>query len=172
MLPSSFSSTMTGLVAQHGLLWNSRSGKSTQTPALAQSSSAPFRCPEASKQIKLLTRSPRSATRNNMFDMPIIPLSSPEALPATLDIFMGSVVSSRTTRRGPVDLIRELLPHCAIQRPLSNQSIQFLSHDSMGFKDLLGQITTPEGQAKLGTAIGPGETARLISFWIHEFTVA
>ncbi|KAK0731659.1 hypothetical protein B0H67DRAFT_640021 [Lasiosphaeris hirsuta] len=107
----------------------------------------------------------------DILEIPIIPLSSPEALTTTLQSFMTSLVSSRAARSCPVDATQDLLPYCTVNAPLSNQSLGVLGNDSFSFRDLLDGVATEEGCTRIGDTIGQAEASRMLSFWTHEFAI-
>ena len=101
--------------------------------------------------------------------LPAIPLTAAEALPTTLDSFLTSFASARAAHARPVNVIRDVLPHCAVGAPLSRRSVVALSNRCMSFRKLLGEMATAEGRDGVLAVVDPREVERLVSFWSHEF---
>jgi hypothetical protein len=106
------------------------------------------------------------------FNMPIIPLATPEALPATLDNFQASFLRSQATQSWPVDAVRDLLPYCTVNTPLSRDSAGILSANSPSFRDILDEIATEEGQGRIYSTIEQMDAGGFVQFWTHEFAMA
>ena len=77
-----------------------------------------------------------------------------------------------TSPSWPLDATRDLLPHCAVDKPLLRESTAILAHSTLSFKGLLEEISTEEGREAIGSVIEEGEANRLVSFWTHEFVLA
>lgn len=104
--------------------------------------------------------------------MPLIPLTSPDALPVALESFRSSLAASRAAGIAPADATRDLLPYCAIERPLSGRAVDTLSMGSLGFRELLSELATEKGRGRILSALEPAEAESLVSFWTHEFATA
>lgn len=103
--------------------------------------------------------------------MPILPLTSVDALPATLQSFQSSLAASRTRQPWPADAARDLLPRCTTGTLLARPSVDILRGHYFSFREVLGAVATDDGQRMLREILGPEETGRLRSFWSHEFAV-
>ncbi len=106
-----------------------------------------------------------------MPSVPVIPITSLDGLPATLGTFVASLVNSKVSPSWSMDTARDLLPHCAVNAPLSRRSAEVTSTASMSFKDLINEMTTDGGQDRIAAVLGKDEAARLVSFWTHEFAI-
>lgn len=105
--------------------------------------------------------------------MPIIPLTSADALPAALSTFQASLAASRAAQPWLVDAARDLLPFCTVNNngmPLSIRAVDTLSRSCLSFRELLVKgIATAEGRELIRGMLEPAEAERLLSFWTHEF---
>ncbi|KAK0618373.1 hypothetical protein B0T17DRAFT_618970 [Bombardia bombarda] len=104
------------------------------------------------------------------FDMPVMPLTCPEALPAFLQSFQASLVASNTADYYPMDAARDLLPCCTFNnQSLPAQAINALSYAYLNFEELLSDVATEEGRMRISAAIGPENVERFVTFWTGEF---
>jgi hypothetical protein len=108
----------------------------------------------------------------NLPSLPIIPITSPESLPTALESFLASAETAQTVPSWPLDVTRDLLPHCTVGGPLSREPTTALSSSTLSFKSLLEDISAEEGRAAISDVIGESEATSLLSFWTHEFVVA
>ncbi|KAK3329347.1 hypothetical protein B0H66DRAFT_20032 [Apodospora peruviana] len=105
-------------------------------------------------------------------NVPMMPLTSVEALPPFLETFQGSLVASTNARPWPVDAAQDLLPYCIPSRaPLPRPTTQILSQNSLSFRELVDQLTSGNGRDRLYTAIGPEALEHLIAFWTYEYAM-
>ncbi|KAM7206928.1 hypothetical protein V8F33_000027 [Rhypophila sp. PSN 637] len=113
----------------------------------------------------------------------VIPLASPALLPATLETFQTSLMTGHARQHQlprPVNSARNLLPYCTFTpaTPLSQETTQVLKENSVGFRDLVDQLRTEEGQERIqrtaddrrganGSGVSDGE--KVLSFWACEY---
>lgn len=113
-----------------------------------------------------------SLTSNRLMcglEMPIVPVSSAQSLPTTLEAFHHQLVTSAAPEKRP-DPASNLLPHCADARTLSEHTIHILTDITTDLKDLIDRATSPEGQQQLMNYLGE-DAERLINFWQAEYLV-
>ncbi|KAL2017910.1 hypothetical protein VTK56DRAFT_1566 [Thermocarpiscus australiensis] len=101
--------------------------------------------------------------------MPIIPLTSLDALPSALESFQASLIASTAAQLRPANATHDLLPYCTINSPLSRRSVDTLSRSCFSFRELLTGLATGEGQRTLRSLLEPADAELLLSFWTYEF---
>ncbi|KAK0657314.1 hypothetical protein B0T16DRAFT_401425 [Cercophora newfieldiana] len=104
--------------------------------------------------------------------LPIISITHPDSLPTALNTFLTSAETSQTTPSWPLEVTRDLLPHCTVNNTLSPETITALTASTPSLKSLLEDLSTPEGQVTLTNTIPRNDATALLSFWTHEFVLA
>ncbi|KAK8042319.1 hypothetical protein PG993_006842 [Apiospora rasikravindrae] len=104
----------------------------------------------------------------NGLEMPIIPVSSIDAVPATLLAFHRQLATAGGGKK-TLPASRSLLPHCSGAENLSEHSANVLSDVTTGMKDLSEKATSEQGKQELIRYLGEAEAERAISFWNDEF---
>ena len=126
--------------------------------------------------LHLLTAEMKSLLSNPVFTtspIPLIPLPMVLALPETLQTFQASLTASQFNRHHlrPQDIALDLVPHCVVGRPLSNQTTGVLINSCHSIKDMVDALALEGSEASLASALGGDmvEAKRVISFWEYEF---
>lgn len=109
----------------------------------------------------------------NSTEMPILPLHSLSALPATLFEYTRAL-SARHSVPQAINPVRDILPFCSANPPVAEHTAHVLSDIVPDLKTLSYVASTPEGQAELGKwlgvdAKGAGQVADVIDFWRFEY---
>ncbi|KAI5866918.1 hypothetical protein GGS23DRAFT_593651 [Durotheca rogersii] len=102
-------------------------------------------------------------------EMPIIPVDSISAVPASLGAFCRQMSTSSGSRE-MANPVRSLLPYCSDKPPLSEHEVHVLTDITSDLRHLLDTVSTPAGQARMAEFLGGG-SERAISFWEKEYLV-
>lgn len=106
------------------------------------------------------------------FEMPVLPVDSVKAVPATLMAFHRQLGTSSSSTE-PANPARDLLPYCSAsskERVLSEHTVWLLTDLTSGFHDIVNKISTSAGRAILDEYLGP-EAEKVLSFWSRDYTV-
>ncbi|KAK5663385.1 hypothetical protein OQA88_3813 [Cercophora sp. LCS_1] len=107
----------------------------------------------------------------NVTNIPVVPLTAAENLSITLESFMSSLIGSKTSPTWPAEVIRDLLPRCAVNRQLSTQATRVIGGSFMSFRELLVEVAAEGGKDRVISLIGQDEGTRLTEFWRHEYAL-
>lgn len=102
-------------------------------------------------------------------EIPIIPICSIETLPSM--IFQFQRLRLQAHQPSPAtNSIKNILPYCSANAPLSEHNTYVLSDVCTGFRDLTMAATTKEGQDELGRCLDGQQTvADIVNFWKTEY---
>ncbi|KAK8089799.1 hypothetical protein PG997_004760 [Apiospora hydei] len=115
-----------------------------------------------------LERANKRTRLMNGLEMPIVPVSSIDAVPATLLAFHRQLATAGGGKQA-LPASRSLLPYCSGAENLSEHSTNILSDVTTGMKDLSEKATRARGKEELIGHLGEAEAERAISFWNDEF---
>ncbi|KAI1382103.1 hypothetical protein F4677DRAFT_439904 [Hypoxylon crocopeplum] len=103
------------------------------------------------------------------FEMPVIPVSSVEAVPTSLMAFHHQI-STNSGPRMMSNPAQTLLPYCSDRPPLPEHAVNVLTDITSSVRDLLDTTLTPAGQTKITAYLG-NDSSSAISFWEEEYLV-
>ncbi|KAK8125491.1 uncharacterized protein PG998_001250 [Apiospora kogelbergensis] len=101
-------------------------------------------------------------------EMPIITISSLDAMPTTLSAFHRQLFTAGGGKKAPPAL--SLLPYCSGGERLSEHTVNILGEITTGMKDLSAKATSAQGQQQLVEYLD-AEAEQAINFWKGEFIV-
>ncbi|KAK0748211.1 hypothetical protein B0T21DRAFT_356097 [Apiosordaria backusii] len=109
-------------------------------------------------------------------NIPIIPLTSLDALPSTLKTFQDSFAEShgdRIQQQVSIDVAKDLLSCCSVgEKQLSRQAVDTMvrSQEFFSFRELLGdsRLGSHEGQSVMREALGQEDGRRFVRFWTRS----
>ncbi|KAI1430002.1 hypothetical protein F5Y12DRAFT_709548 [Xylaria sp. FL1777] len=104
------------------------------------------------------------------WEMPIIPVDSVAAVPASL-VTIQSQLSSPAANRKPPSAASHLLPFCSDSVPLTEHTVNILTDTTCGFKDLLDKLSS---DAVFESTIAPllgCDADKLRNFWADDYFV-
>ncbi|KAK6842413.1 hypothetical protein PG990_005644 [Apiospora arundinis] len=100
-------------------------------------------------------------------EMPIIPVSSLDTLPATLLAF-NRQLSTTSGNIKATQSLSSVLPYCSSGERLSEHTVNVLGEITTGMKDLCTKATSAEGRKQLAGYLD-AEADQVIKFWEGEF---
>ena len=104
------------------------------------------------------------------FDMPLLPLSSIQALPATLQAFQAQLNTPCLPPRPQQAVLHDLLSCSSLNPHPVEHNLNILSDITHDFKDLADKVATKEGRALLQEYLG-ADAKNIIDFWMFEYSL-
>ncbi|KAI1385061.1 uncharacterized protein F4822DRAFT_382082 [Hypoxylon trugodes] len=103
------------------------------------------------------------------FEMPIIPVSSIQAVQPNLMAFYHQISSGSRAPR-TTNPAQSLLPYCSDRPPLSEHAVNVLTDITSSMGTLLDTVSTPAGQTEIATFL-ENDSESIVSFWAKEYLV-
>lgn len=112
------------------------------------------------------------------FKMSILPIASIASLPKALSAFQQQFIQTwKATQPTQISAVKDLLPYCTVNPPLSEHARNVLSDICTGIPSLVQAVSTKEGQDSIRSYIdnssptggGGDATTGIVEFWIQEY---
>ncbi|KAI0911812.1 hypothetical protein F4823DRAFT_584291 [Ustulina deusta] len=104
------------------------------------------------------------------WELPIIPVDSVAAVPASL-VTIQSQLPSPAPDRKPPSPATHLLPFCSDGVPLAEHTVNILTDTTSGFSDLLDKLSSnPVFESEIAQLLGD-DADKLRSFWADDYLV-
>ncbi|KAI1310491.1 hypothetical protein F5Y03DRAFT_41952 [Xylaria venustula] len=104
------------------------------------------------------------------WELPIIPVDSVAAVPATL-VTIQSHLSSPVANRKPPIPASHLLPFCSDDVPLAEHAVNILTDTTSGFRDLLDKLSSSaEFESEIVQLLG-NDANKFRNFWANDYLV-
>jgi hypothetical protein len=106
--------------------------------------------------------------------MPIIPLSSPLSLQATLFAYQRQLLQPREIH-ALINPVTVVLPYCTDSAPLPEHTLNVLSDLFRNFKELAIAATTADGKEQIRAWLDAASFQHaegVIAFWLQEYVAA
>ncbi len=108
---------------------------------------------------------------SSSFEIPIIPLSSPLSLQATLFAYQRQLLQPRDTP-AIINPATAVLPYCTDGGPTPEHSLNVLSDIFRNLRELAMAATTDDGKDHIRKWVGassPQHAEGVIAFWLQEY---